>query len=110
MTESKRIVYLDATKGFAIFLMVFAHIIAWNFEDYTQVVWYDVSQPINVKVAGFLWQVIYAFHMPLFFLISGFLAYRMGGGRKCWSRVVEEIKTTPDTISCNRFFDFISKT
>lgn len=76
---TKRIEYLDATKGFAIFLMVFAHVIAWNFSDYSQVVNYSPEQTENLKIAGFLWQVIYSFHMPLFFMISGYLAYRLGG-------------------------------
>ena len=44
--------YIDAIKGFAIFLMVMGHVIAWNFEDYNQICIYDVNQSINVKIGG----------------------------------------------------------
>lgn len=70
----KRIEYLDATKGFAIFLMVFAHAIAWSFDDYRQVVILNGNQDSGIKCAGFLWQLVYSFHMPLFFFISGFFS------------------------------------
>ena len=80
----KRIEYLDATKGFAIFLMVFAHVIAWQFEDYSQVVLLNANQDSNIKVAGFLWQLVYSFHMPLFFLISGVFSDSKGSlSMKC---------------------------
>lgn len=74
--ENQRIVYIDALKGFAIFLMVFAHVIAWNFPDYTQVCIFKEGQDIHIWQAGFLWQLIYSFHMPLFFMISGYLSYK----------------------------------
>ena len=73
-----RLVYLDSIKGFAIFLMVFAHTIAWSFTDYKSVVHYSVEQSANVVHAGFLWQFIYSFHMALFFLVSGYLTYKGG--------------------------------
>lgn len=50
--EKERIEYIDAIKGFAIFLMVMGHVIAWNFEDYNQICIYDVNQSINVKIGG----------------------------------------------------------
>lgn len=49
---NKRIIFLDYARSIALFLVVFAHL-------------YDS----HTKVALF----IYAFHMPLFFLISGYL-------------------------------------
>lgn len=50
--EKERIEYIDAIKGFAIFLMVMGHVIAWNFEEYNQICIYDVNQSINVKIGG----------------------------------------------------------
>lgn len=80
----KRFVFLDALKGFAILLMVMAHIIAWNFSDWHIISTISHSTPTNVMNAGFLWQLIYSFHMPLFFLVSGYLTYKSlslyGGG------------------------------
>lgn len=72
----KRIEYLDAIKGFAIILMVMGHVIAWNYADYREICIYNFNQPINVKTGGVIWQLIYSFHMPLFFMISGFLLYK----------------------------------
>ena len=53
MENTKRIDYLDYTKGFGILLVILGHI-------------YDASNPIKI------W--LYSFHMPLFFIISGFFA------------------------------------
>lgn len=73
---TQRLQYLDSIKGFAIFLMVLAHAIAWQFEDYREVVWLQENMTNNVLNAGFIWQFIYSFHMPLFFMVSGFLLYK----------------------------------
>lgn len=62
----ERIQYIDAVKGFAIFLMVFAHSIGWNMSD-----WQNICRDSN-SLDGFLWQLIYSFHMPLFFMVSGY--------------------------------------
>lgn len=75
----KRIPYLDSAKGFAIYLVVFAHLLAVTFNDWHEVCLYSPEQSSSVKQAGFLWQLVYAFHMPLFFMISGFLTYKSGG-------------------------------
>ena len=80
---TQRLQYLDSTKGFAIFLMVLAHAIAWQFEDYRDVVLLRDNMTISTLNAGFIWQFIYSFHMPLFFFVSGFLLFKpemtMGG-------------------------------
>ena len=60
-----RLEYLDFLKGVAIFLMVMGHFLSWTFAP-------------NVKpTAGamFVRNLIYAFHMPLFFFISGYLMH-----------------------------------
>lgn len=55
----KRIAYIDSIKGFAILLVVMGH----TFHDF---------KGINMAFIDF----IYAFHMPLFFIISGYLGYK----------------------------------
>lgn len=55
----QRICYLDNMKGVAIILVVIGHIMQFSFG-------FETSQPVK-----FL-----CFHMPLFFYISGFLAYK----------------------------------
>lgn len=72
----QRIEYIDAIKGLAIFLMVMGHAIAWNYDDYNAVCNFHPEQTINVKMGGAIWQLIYSFHMPLFFMVSGFLMYK----------------------------------
>lgn len=71
--DKERIKFLDSAKGLAICLMVFAHAIAWNLADYQSVISINSTQSDKNLVAGLLWQFIYSFHMPLFFLISGYL-------------------------------------
>lgn len=71
----RRLEWIDAVKGFAIFLMVFAHAIAWTYGNWEDIVLFSPEQPVNVKW-GCLWQLIYSFHMPLFFMVSGFLTYK----------------------------------
>ena len=50
--NSRRIVYIDIAKGIGILLVALAHA--------------DIS-----LFSPYLHQLIYAFHMPLFFLVSG---------------------------------------
>ena len=52
MMDKKRLRYLDAARGLAILLVVLGHI-------------WETAQPVPV--------LIYSFHIPLFFLISGIL-------------------------------------
>lgn len=72
----QRIEYIDAIKGFAILLMVIGHAIAWNYSDYSLICTYDYNQSNNTKIGGLIWQLIYSFHMLLFFMVSGFLTYK----------------------------------
>lgn len=61
--KNERLEFLDLLKGFAIFLMVMGHFLAWTFPS-------DVDRgvfPIFVR------DLIYSFHMPLFFFVSGYL-------------------------------------
>lgn len=52
-TRAERLHYLDAARGFAILLVILGHI-------------WETEQPLPV--------IIYSFHVPLFFIISGILA------------------------------------
>lgn len=58
---------IDILKGFAIYLVVIGHVIAWFFKDFST---NSGSLPINTMV---LWNFIYSFHMPLFVFLSGYV-------------------------------------
>ena len=60
-----RIEWLDSLKGFAIFLVVVGHVIL----GYMHTGMFIEHQ----WSLQFVYDVIYSFHMPLFFIISGFL-------------------------------------
>lgn len=60
-----RIQWIDALKGFAILLVVFAHVA----ERYYK---FDLV-PTATHMFKTIYNVVYSFHMPLFFIISGFL-------------------------------------
>lgn len=53
--------YLDALKGILIILVILGHVIQGAVQDYQH---------------NDLFRFIYSFHMPLFFLISGYLTYK----------------------------------
>lgn len=71
MSETpKHIGYIDTLKGIAIILVVVGHALAWNFKD-------PVAAIQSSEKSDMLWwYIIYAFHMPLFFWVSGFLLPR----------------------------------
>ena len=50
--ENKRLDYLDVTKGIGILLVILGHILSES---------------------DFIYKIIYAFHMPLFFIIAGYV-------------------------------------
>ena len=60
MRTCKRVEYLDALRGFAILLVIVGHLIQSNYQD-------ALSDP--------LFNIIYSFHMPLFFFLSGCARY-----------------------------------
>lgn len=59
---SKRIQWIDTAKGLAIILVVYGHAL--------EGVFYSVG--MNAQNYDFQHAIIYAFHMPLFFILSGF--------------------------------------
>lgn len=70
-----RIEYLDAIKGFAIILVVIGHVIAWNVND-LEIIVHPMSL-YDIRI-GQIWNIIYSFHMALFFMVSGFLVSLQG--------------------------------
>ena len=64
---NRRIGYIDQIKGLAIFLVVLAHVMAFTYQN-----WEVVLQHKNVAPLLW-WRIIYSFHMPLFFCVSGYL-------------------------------------
>lgn len=64
----ERLVWADSLKGILILLVVLGHAIQGVFTE-------------NVE-SNRLWNVIYSFHMPAFFAISGYFVRPTGGGYK----------------------------
>lgn len=77
----ERIVEIDSLKGFAIFLVIAGHaIIVYPINLQQQFVW-----------CGFLQRFIYMFHMPLFFMISGFCFSYYGDYVKFIKKKIERL-------------------
>ena len=72
-----RVQYIDALKGLAIFLVVFAHCIPLQFMEPRGGDVY-ASQPMRIN------DFIYLFHMPLFMFLSGYLFYKPVSGVVSW--------------------------
>ena len=66
-TMKQRIVWADSLKGWLILLVVLGHAIQYSMGD-------DFED-------NHLWNYIYSFHMPAFMAVSGYLSYRVGGGK-----------------------------
>lgn len=71
---AQRIDYIDGIRGFAIILVVVGHTIAWNYPDWQEVCFFSQVQSKELMVGGVVWQLIYSFHMALFFMVSGYLS------------------------------------
>lgn len=71
---AQRIDYIDGIRGFAIILVVVGHAIAWNYSDWHEVCLFSQTQSKEYMVGGVVWQLIYSFHMELFFIVSGYLS------------------------------------
>lgn len=70
----ERIVFLDSIRGFAILLVVMGHAVAWNYPDWHEVCLFSQTQSKELMIGGVVWQLIYSFHMALFFMVSGYLS------------------------------------
>lgn len=58
----KRIEWIDDLKGFAIFLIVLGHVLA---------TFANMSQGNSKQISDTVFEFIYSFHVPLFFIIAG---------------------------------------
>lgn len=71
---TKRIEWIDALKGFAIFAVVVGHCATDCMSSGTY--------PEHAALIRTIYDFIYSFHMPLFFMISGFVFFLSKGYRK----------------------------
>ena len=76
-----RIAWLDALKGFAIFTVVLGHCVTDCLASNTF--------PKDKEMLQRVYDFIYSFHMPLFFLISGYLFYLTKSYRKYEIKVID---------------------
>lgn len=67
MEMKDRLPWIDITKGIAIILVVLGHVVTS---------FYNSGLLNDSKLFELVYNFIYSFHMPLFFFISGFLAYK----------------------------------
>lgn len=65
-TDRQRIAWIDIAKGIAIILVVIGHCIP------------DAASSTGISVTEYRWlhDIIYSFHMPLFFFLSGYMIVR----------------------------------
>ena len=71
MGRMEHVEYIDALKGFGMFLVVMGHVIAWSFNSYGA--GFYVPEATDTPAVLLWWHIIYSFHMPLLFWISGCL-------------------------------------
>lgn len=69
----ERLLWADALKGVLALVVVFGHVLQFG-----------VANPLE----DYVWNVIYSFHMPAFFAVSGFLAYKPKEAKIQWGRVI----------------------
>lgn len=84
--EEQRIGYIDALKGFGILCVVLGHVAG----GYFTLGAYPEAYGLLIGIYNF----VYAFHMPLFMMLSGYLyntAYFDGGGRPDRARLRRHI-------------------
>lgn len=74
---TQRLVWADSLKGILILLVVLGHAIQGVYVE-------------NVE-SNRLWNIIYSFHMPAFFAISGYFAQPAGGGYKWLTKRIQQL-------------------
>ena len=68
---NERLDYVDMLKGFAILLVVMGHFLSWQWGGPVL-----SNVPEDIKYLTLLKRIIYSFHMPLFFFLSGYVFMR----------------------------------
>ena len=76
-----RIDWIDALKGFAILTVVIGHCITDSLSSQTF--------PECAALLQMMGDAIYSFHMPLFFMISGYVFYLTKSYRKWKTKVLD---------------------
>lgn len=77
LDKKKRIDYIDMAKGIGIILMIIGHM------------------PVKNE---YIKNLIYCFHMPLFFIISGYL-FRYKDNKECLKNIVKKL-IVPYIVTC----------
>lgn len=88
--KGQRFIELDTAKGFAILLMVIGHSIAWNYLDRSFLTGDMALMTQGEKFGALLWRLIYSFHMPLFFFVSGYLTFKSEANMEWLSALVKK--------------------
>lgn len=83
-TTTKRIEYIDALRGFTMILVVFAHIEAFSM--------------FGMQHTTFLGSIFQSFRIPLFFFISGYIAFKATAPNKNLVLKKLRIQLIPATV------------
>lgn len=70
---NNRLLWADALKGVLALVVIFGHALQFS-----------VAHPME----DYVWNIIYSVHMPAFFAISGFVAFRPGVASFSWWKVI----------------------
>lgn len=97
--NKKRILYIDALRGFAILLVVYSHIV-------------NLTTGSKLFISSFN-EFCLSFRMPLFFFISGFFIYSKNYNidlikKRCYNRIVKQFYPTLLLLSVLVIFFFNS--
>ena len=76
---TRREAWIDRLKGILIFLVVLGHVLGG---------WYHIADDSSKPTLSFIFKLIYLFHMPAFFFLSGFTFSDSNG----WQWYVRKIK------------------
>ncbi len=93
IVQKQRIHYIDLTKGIAIILIIFAHCLEY----------YGRQLGIDLFVLPF----IYSFHVPLFFIASGFL-FSLGKEKNFLDFLIKRIRTILFPYALFSFLNIVS--
>ncbi len=73
MQQKSRIEWIDCLRGLTMILVIYRHFTVFVFKVEDS---FGVTEPMDSFICDFLKLV----RMPLFFFVSGFIAYNGGGG------------------------------
>ena len=76
--HTERVDWIDALKGFAILLVIVGHLIQTNYQS---------------GIGNTIFNIIYSFHMPLFFFLSGFMVGFKDNGKLPFSFIKKKMAT-----------------